>query len=123
MPIDENTPRSVASGNARFAVAWTRGIVRTSGPYEQDLQFQGMMQRLGNTEARLKQTLHRRTEKTASNARAHSALCSTFVLLSAVVRLSLVDHRNWLTNARFTYENRDRRLTRSNQIKSVISGF
>jgi hypothetical protein len=48
MPIDERTPRSVASGNARFAVAWTRGIVRTNEPCEQR-----MIQRLGNTEAAL----------------------------------------------------------------------
>jgi len=49
--IDERTPRSAANGNARFAVAWMRGIASTSGPYEQDPHFQRMMQRLGNTEA------------------------------------------------------------------------
>jgi len=64
IPIGERTPRSAASGNAHFAVAWMRGIGRTSEPCEQR-----MIQRLGNTEARLKQTLRRRTEQTASNAR------------------------------------------------------
>ena len=47
-PIGEKTPRSVANGNARFAVAWTRGIARTSEPCKQNPQF------LGNIEARLR---------------------------------------------------------------------
>jgi len=64
MRIGENTLRSVASGNGRFAVAWMREIARTSERCEQSPEF------LGNTEEHLKQTLHYRTEQTASNARA-----------------------------------------------------
>jgi hypothetical protein len=54
---------------------------------------------------------------------ARMGLCSTFVLLSPFFRRSLDTHGVYREKAYFTYEKRDRRLTRSNQIKSVISEF
>jgi len=49
--------------------------------------------------------------------------CSTFVLLSAVVRASVADYLNNAANAEFTYENREWRLMTIDQIKSMISEF
>ena len=92
-PIGEKTPCSVASGNAHFVVAWTRGSALTSERCERDgAQLKATMRRLGNTEARLKQTLHHRTERTASNARAVPC-----VLLLFYFRVSQ-DYPSWITS-------------------------
>ena len=73
MSIGERTPRSAANGNAHFAVAWTREIARTCEPCKQNAQFEGMMQRPGNTETRPKQAL----QPTRSNALASACARKT----------------------------------------------
>ena len=49
--IGEKTQPSGASGSVHFAVAWTRGIARTSERCKKRPRFRRMMRRLGNTEA------------------------------------------------------------------------
>jgi len=64
------------------------------------------------------------TDRTPTRPRARCvSVCSTFVLLSTPFWRSLDSRHNSRQKVHFTYENRERRLTRSNQIKSVISEF
>jgi hypothetical protein len=87
----EMTQRSAANGRAHLIAGWTRFMARSKyGRARSD------------SRGRDKQPLHRPTTPVPpfTRVRARSvSVCSTFVLLSGLVRTSLVNQRNRLGNA------------------------